>query len=75
MKLRLLALATLALFTAALAHGGDDHYKEPFSRTAPFNADGLISLHNVNGNIVIATWDKNEIRIEGEKHAKTEEEL
>jgi DUF4097 and DUF4098 domain-containing protein YvlB len=75
MNLRLLALATVSFCVVAFARADDYPIKEPFSRSAPFDADGRISLHNVNGNISIEAWDKNEISIEGEKSARTEEEL
>lgn len=74
MKTPLLALLAFGLLTTA-ARADDYSHKEPFSRTAPFDATGQVSLHNVNGDIVIETWDRNEILIEGEKSAKTEEEL
>lgn len=74
MKLCLLVLATLSLLVAP-ARADSYSFKEPFSRSAPFNATGRISLENVNGSITIETWDKNEIQIEGEKSAKTAEEL
>ena len=75
MKLRLVAIATLALAVAALARANDYSFKEPFSQTAPFNATGSLSLANVNGPVDIRTWDKNQILVEGEKSAKTDEEL
>lgn len=75
MKIHALALVTLALFTAAFAQAENYGFKEAFSRTGSFSSTGKISLDNINGDIVIETWEKNEILIEGEKSAKTEEEL
>ena len=75
MKLRLLALLATGLCTTAFLRAESYSFKEPFDRSAPFNSTGEISLENVNGSVEIRTWDKNEIRIEGEKNAKTEEEL
>lgn len=75
MKLPLLASLALALLAATSTRADNYSHKEPFSRTAPFNANGEVSLHNINGDIVIETWDRNEILIEGEKSARTEEEL
>jgi len=74
MKTPVIALI-LSLSIAALARADDYSFKEPFTKTAPFSATGQISLENINGSIDVRTWDKNEIRIEGEKSAKTEEEL
>jgi DUF4097 and DUF4098 domain-containing protein YvlB len=75
MKLHLVATAALALVAATLARADSYSFKEPFSQTAPFNATGSLSLANVNGNVEIRTWDKNQILVEGEKSAKTDEEL
>jgi DUF4097 and DUF4098 domain-containing protein YvlB len=75
MKLHLAATAALVLVAATLARADSYSFKEPFSQTAPFNATGSLSLANVNGNVEIRTWDKNQILVEGEKSAKTDEEL
>ena len=75
MKLRLLALSTLALALAAFLHAENYPARETFSRTGAFDSAGKIVLENTNGNVVIRTWEKNEILIEGEKSAKTDEEL
>jgi len=74
MKLHLLSYLALGLLTAGLARA-DYSFKEAFTKSVPFHANGEVSLENVNGNVEIRTWDKNEIRIEGEKSAKTDEEL
>jgi DUF4097 and DUF4098 domain-containing protein YvlB len=75
MKLRLVAILATSLIAVAFARADDYSFKEPFKRTGAFSATGAITLENVNGDIDIRTWDKNEILIEGEKSAKTEEEL
>ena len=74
MKLHLLAYLALGLASVGLARA-DYSFTEPFSKSNPFHAKGEISLENINGNVEIRTWDKNEILIEGEKSAKTDEEL
>ncbi len=71
--LALLALFFLAL--SALARADSYSFKEPFSRTAAFSPTGTVSLENINGNVTIEAWDRDEIVIEGEKSAKTDEEL
>lgn len=75
MKLRLVALLVTSLFAVAFARADDYRFKEPFQKTGAFSANGSVTLENVNGDVEIRTWDKNEIRIEGEKSARTEEEL
>lgn len=75
MKTRILLIALAALVGSPLLHADDYSSKEPFSRTATFSPTGKITVENVNGDIDIQTWDRNEILIEGEKSAKTDEEL
>ena len=70
-----IAFLFLAFALVAVAHASDYNFKEPFTQSAPFNANGAVTLSNVNGSVTIKTWDKNEILIEGEKSAKTAEEL
>lgn len=74
MKLHLLSFVALGLASVAFARA-DYSFKEPFSQSSPFHSNGEVSLENVNGDVEIHTWDKNEIRIEGKKSAKTDEEL
>jgi DUF4097 and DUF4098 domain-containing protein YvlB len=75
MKLRLPLLLFIVFSFVAATRADSYSFKDPFIQTGPFNSTGKISLENVNGDIDVRTWDKNEIRIEGEKSAKTEEEL
>ena len=48
---------------------------ETFRQTYPLEANGTISLDNVNGDIEIVAWDKPEVALEAEKKAKTEADL
>lgn len=76
MKLRLLTLLALGGATLiSAAHAGSYSFKEAFSRTGAFSPGGALTLENVNGDVTVRTWDKSEILIEGEKSAKTAEEL
>ena len=75
MKLRLFVALVTSLVAVVVARADDYSFKEPFKKTGAFSATGSITLENVNGNVEIQTWDKNEILIEGEKSARTEEEL
>ena len=72
---RLLALATIAFFAVNLARADNYSFTKSFDETHPFNADGEITLSNTNGAVSIRTWDRDEVRIVGEKRAKTGEEL
>ena len=48
---------------------------EKFDQTYPLAADGRVSLQNVNGSIEIETWDRNEVRVEAFKKARSRRHL
>jgi DUF4097 and DUF4098 domain-containing protein YvlB len=62
--LLLLFLGTIVAFSQTL--------EEVFTRTIPFKSEGLISLENMNGNIEIEGWDKEEFYLEAEKRVKAD---
>jgi hypothetical protein len=48
---------------------------EKFDKTYPLNANGRVSISNVNGSIVVEAWDRKEVRVEYTKVASTKEHL
>ena len=44
-------------------------------KTYPIDADGRISLSNINGAVHIAAWDRNEVQVDAVKCATTKEAL
>ena len=48
---------------------------EKFDQTYPLNANGRISISNVNGSIVVEAWDRNEVKLEYTKTADTKDRL
>ncbi len=48
---------------------------EKFEQTYPLNANGRVSVSNVNGSITIETWDANQVKLEVTKIADTKERL
>lgn len=48
---------------------------EKFEQTYPLNANGRVSVANVNGSITITTWERSEVRLEYVKTADTKENL
>lgn len=48
---------------------------ERFEQTYPLNANGKVSVSNVNGSITVEAWDRNEVRLEVTKIADSRETL
>ncbi len=49
--------------------------KEEFHETYPLEKNGTIHLGNVNGNVRITTWDRDEVKVDAVKHAKEQAHL
>jgi hypothetical protein len=75
-EIRLPALLLSALFAAAAAlPAKEDDVKETFSKTYALAATGSLVLSNLNGDISVVAWDRNEVALEAEKFARDEENL
>ncbi len=61
---RIALSAALFGFTLLYAH---DAVREEFHQTYPLAATGKVSLHNVNGAVHIAGWDRNEVKVDAVK--------
>lgn len=48
---------------------------EKIDKTFPLSADGVVSLENVNGDVDIEGWDRNEVRMVAEKRARSADAL
>lgn len=48
---------------------------ERFEQTYPLNANGKVSVSNINGSITVEAWDKNEVKLEVTKIADSKETL
>lgn len=70
-----LRFPTFVLATLALAATAGASVTEKFSQTYALNADGTLSLSNVNGSVEIVAWDKNEVRVDAEKIASDDDAL
>lgn len=67
------ALLALALTAHASDHRGA--LSEEFHHTYPITADGRIELDNINGDVHVSTWDRNEVKVDAVKYAQTKEKL
>jgi DUF4097 and DUF4098 domain-containing protein YvlB len=62
----------LALLLAAPSYG---QVTQDFHRTVSLSANGRVSLDNVNGNVEITGWDRNEVQIDAVKTARDQQKL
>jgi DUF4097 and DUF4098 domain-containing protein YvlB len=68
------ALAAMILAPSAYAASGNN-VTEEFHKTVSLNANGRVTLENVNGNVEITGWDKNEVQIDAVKSARDQQRL
>ena len=48
---------------------------EEFHRTVPLSSNGRISLENINGNVTVTGWERNEVQIDAVKKARDQQKL
>ncbi len=48
---------------------------EKFEQSYPLNANGRVSVSNINGSIIVNAWDRNEVKLEAIKIADSKETL
>jgi DUF4097 and DUF4098 domain-containing protein YvlB len=54
---------------------GVEDVREEFHQTYPLSANGRVLLENMNGNVKIAAWDRNEVQVDAVKRASNRERL
>ena len=62
----------LALLLAVPTHA---QVSQEFHRTVPLTANGRVSLDNINGNVEITGWERNEVQIDAVKTARDQQRL
>jgi hypothetical protein len=63
--------AVLALLVLGVGWAvADEKYEEKFDKTETIALDGKVTLSNISGDVVVKTWDKGEVKIEGVKLSK-----
>ena len=72
---RVAGASVAALFALALAIPVHAEVKEEFHKTVALNADGRVSLDNVNGSVEITGWNRNEVQIDAVKSASDQQKL
>jgi DUF4097 and DUF4098 domain-containing protein YvlB len=68
----MLSGAILAMVLAAAAHA---EVTQDFHRTVPLPANGRVSIDNMNGDVEISGWDRNEVEIDAVKTARDQQRL
>jgi DUF4097 and DUF4098 domain-containing protein YvlB len=69
----LLAGAILAL--AGPVSAGTGAHNEEFHQTYALSASGRVALENINGDVHITGWDRNEVKVDAIKRADAQERL
>jgi DUF4097 and DUF4098 domain-containing protein YvlB len=67
-----------ALFILALGAHASDHrgaFTEEFHQTYTLTPDGRVELDNINGDVHISTWDRNEVKVDAVKYADSKDRL
>ncbi len=72
--LPLLALSLVASIPA-FAHSGRPEVTVNFSKTYAISDHGTVEIGNMNGNVQIVAWERNEVSVEAEKFARDDEDL
>jgi DUF4097 and DUF4098 domain-containing protein YvlB len=52
-----------------------DELTEAFNQTYPLTANGLVSIANINGDVHISAWDRNEVKVDAVKRAYSPDRL
>jgi len=73
--LRLTTLIAAAALALAIAVPASADVTQDFHRTVPLSANGTISLSNINGDVEITGWAKNEVQIDAVKSARDQGRL
>src|SRR5579872_7544512 len=67
-----------ALFVLVVRANAADHrgaLTEEFHQTYALTAGGRVELDNINGDVHISSWDRNEVKVDAVKYADTKERL
>ncbi len=64
-----------ALMVLALSCAASAQVTEEFHRTLPLSATGRVALDNINGNVTITGWERNEVQIDAVKKARDQQKL
>ncbi len=69
-----LLVASAAIVLAACANS-NAQVTQDFHRTVPLSSNGRITLENINGNVTVTGWERNEVQIDAVKKARDQQKL
>jgi hypothetical protein len=75
LKSRGAVFATLVAMILAPSAYAVSNATEEFHKTVSLNANGRVSLENINGNVEITGWERNEVQIDAVKSARDPQRL
>ena len=64
-------IMSLLFLCTPLSAGIGDTYEETFNKTVSLSGTGKVDLSNISGNVVIHTWNRNEVKIDARKVGKS----
>ncbi len=67
-------IVALGAGTLSLSALAKDRYEEKFEKTEALAKDGKVFLGNISGDVIVKTWDKDEVRIEALKVSEASSE-
>jgi DUF4097 and DUF4098 domain-containing protein YvlB len=68
-------LFSLSLMAIVFAVSAEAQVTQDFHRTVPLSSTGRVSLENINGNVTVTGWDRNEVQIDAVKKARDQQKL
>jgi DUF4097 and DUF4098 domain-containing protein YvlB len=70
------AILIFVLMTASPLFGRPgEELTEEFHKTVPINANGVIRMENYNGTVRFLVWDRNEVKVDAVKRARSSKRL
>src|ERR1035441_2360261 len=63
----------VSLTAAVFAISAEAQVTQDFHRTVPLSSTGRVSLENINGNVTITGWERNEVQIDAVKKARNQQ--
>lgn len=71
----LFIFAATLLYATVVSSQSQAELREELHKTFALNAQGRVSLNNINGDVRVKAWDRNEVQLDAVKIASTPERL